>query len=315
MMNRMIFALLALPWGLGAIATAADPPKLPPHTAQQMILVGNLQRVFLLHSPPALPKDKPVPLVFVFHGGTGDGAGTERMTHFSDLADREGFLVVYPEGIGKNWNDGRESKVIQAQRDNVDDVGFVAAMIDAISKERPVDPKRIYSTGISNGAIFSHYLAANLSGRIAAIAPVVGGMPEPVASRFKPDHPVSVFIIQGTKDPLVPYNGGAIIEPQRGKIISTDEAVKKWVAQDGCSDKPTTGQLPDKDPNDGCTVKWSTWSNGKDGTEVTLYMIEGGGHTWPDGPQYMPERVIGKVCHDFNATEAIWQFFKKHPKP
>jgi polyhydroxybutyrate depolymerase len=283
-------------------------------TMTKEIEVGGMKRTYLLHVPASLPKGKKVPLVLVFHGGGGTAAYTERLTRFSDLADREGFLVVYPEGPGKNWYDGREFKGSLAHETKRDDVAYVAAVLDAVAKEHPVDPKRIYATGISNGGIFSHYLAAHLSGRIAAIAPVVGGMPDPFHKKFKPEKPVSVFIIQGTKDPLVPYDGGDIAQ-KRGKVLATDEAVKMWVKHNGCEAKPTTGELDDKDPRDGCRVKWATWGKGKDGTEVTLYTIEGGGHTWPDGPQYYPEAVIGKVCRDFNGTAAIWEFFKKHPKP
>jgi polyhydroxybutyrate depolymerase len=285
------------------------------HTVARELEVGGLKRNYLVHVPVALPKDKAVPVVLVFHGGSGDGAGTERITRFSALADREGFLVVYPNGIGKNWNDGRIFAGSEPHRRNIDDVAFIARVIDAVAWEHPIDPKRIYATGISNGGIFSHYLAAHLSSRIAAIAPVVGGIADPFYQRFRPEKPVSVFIIQGRNDPLVPYQAGGISEGKRGKVISTDEAIRKWVLHDGCSPEPVTGRLPDKDPKDGCTVTWSTWSKGRDGTEVMLYNIAGGGHTWPGGPQYLPERLIGKVCRDFDATEVIWDFFKRHPKP
>jgi len=282
------------------------------------IEVGNRKRTFLLHVPPSLPKDKPAALVMVFHGGGGTGAGTERLTRFSDLADREGFLVVYPDGVSNNWYDGREVDLSIAHKNKIDDVAFISAMIDAISKDHPVDPKRIYATGISNGGIFSHYLAALLSGRIAAIAPVVGGLADPFHQHFKPDRPVSVLIIQGKNDPLVPYDGGDIRGPlggKRGKIISTEAAVKTWAEHNGCDKEPVVSKLPDKDPKDGCTVLRSAWGNGKDKTEVVLYAIEGGGHTWPSGPQYLAEGIIGKVCRDFDGTEIIWEFFKNHPKP
>ena len=101
--------------------------------------------------------------MLVFHGGGGTGPGTERLTRFTALADREGFLVAFPEGVEKNWNDGREFTGSRAHRDHVDDVAFVTALIDAIGRAHAVDPRRVYATGISNGGIFSHYLAAHLS--------------------------------------------------------------------------------------------------------------------------------------------------------
>lgn len=286
-------------------------------TVARTIKVGESSRTFYLHVPPKLSRDKPAALVLMFHGGGGTPAFAERESKFSELADREGFLVAYPEGIGKSWNDGRNSKAIVAQRDNVDDLGFVAALIDDVAKDHNVDAKRVFSTGISNGAIFSHHLAANLSSRIAAIAPVVGGLAESSSAKFKPEKPVAILILQGTDDPLVPYNGGDISLPggtKRVGIIATDETVKKWVEHNGCQREAIQEDLPDNAPKDGCRVKKFMYAKGKNGTEVVLFRIEGGGHTWPSGMQYLPEKVIGKVCRDFNGTEVIWEFFKAHPK-
>lgn len=285
-----------------------------PHTVDGSIEVGGLTRTYRVHVPPALPQDKPAPIVIVFHGGGGAGQGMDALSGFNALSDREGFLVAYPDGLYRNWNDGRDASVSRAHREKVDDLAFVAAMIDAIGKDHPIDPRRIFATGISNGGIFSHYLAANLSTRIAAIAPVAGGIADPFHERFRPEQPVSVLILQGTEDPLVPYHGGDIAKG-RGKIVDTDEAVRKWVERDACAKEPATDEIPDKDPKDGCRAKRATWSKGRDGTEVTLVTIEGGGHTWPGGFQYLPERWIGRTCRDFDASEVIWEFFAKHPKP
>lgn len=286
-------------------------------TVARIITVGELTRTYYLHVPKGLPMDKAMPLVLMFHGGGGTPAFAERESRFSKLADREGFLVGYPQGIGKSWNDGRADKAIAAQRDNIDDLGFIATLIDDVAKDFKIDRKRVYATGISNGATFSHYLGANLSSRIAAIAPVVGGLAEPLSRKFSPERPVSVLIIQGTDDPLVPYGGGEVMLPwgkKRGSVIATDEAVKKWVEHNGCQAEPVVEEVADKDSNDGCHVKKFTYARGKDGTEVVLYRIEGGGHAWPDGAQYLPKRIIGNVCRDINGTEIIWNFFKTHGK-
>ncbi len=147
---------------------------------------------------------------------------------------------------------------------------------------------------------------------------MVGGLPKPSSEKFKPEKPVAVLILQGTDDPLVPYHGGDIGLPggqKRAGIIATDEAVKRWVEHNGCQSEAVTEEVADKDPKDGCRVKKFTYAKGRDGTEVVLYRIEGGGHTWPSGLQYLSEKVIGKVCRDLNATEVIWEFFKAHPKP
>jgi polyhydroxybutyrate depolymerase len=283
-------------------------------TESRTILVEGRARTYRLHVPDGLPRDRPAPLVLAFHGGGGQGFGTERLTGFSALADREKFLVVYPDGLDRRWNDGRNPPGLPASRERVDDIAFVRALLDALAKEFPVDPRRVFATGISNGAMFSHFLATRLAGRIAAIAPVVGGVPEEVAQDFRPGQPVSVLIIQGTMDPLVPYAGGPVTRWNRGRVISTDEAVRRWVKHDGCAGAAITGDLPDRDPNDGCRVRWTTWTGGRAGTEVTLYTITGGGHTWPGGAQYLPRSFIGNVCRDFDAAEVIWEFFQRHPK-
>jgi polyhydroxybutyrate depolymerase len=190
----------------------------------------------------------------------------------------------------------------------------MSALIDAVARDYPIDPKRVFATGISNGGIFSHYLAANLSLRIAAIAPVAGGIADNFASKFQPELPVSVLMLHGTSDPLVPYHGGDVAYGGRGKIIDTDRAVRLWVERDGCLPTPLTDSLPDTGSKGACPIRWSTWGRGRGGTEVTLYTLEGGGHTWPGGPQFLPAFLVGKVCANLNATDVIWGFFKEHPK-
>jgi len=290
------------------VSTAAAAERaLAPHTIE----IDGITRSYHLHVPSAVGPT-PAPLVLVFHGGGGTGPGTERLTRFTALADREGFLVAFPEGVEKNWNDGREFTSSRAHRDHVDDVAFVAVLIDAIGRAHAVDPRRVYATGISNGGIFSHYLAAHLSARIAAIAPVVGGIADPPDAWLRPEQPVSVLMLQGTRDPLVPYHGGAVAFG-RGKIIDTEEAARRWAALNG-GREPVREPLP-ADGKDRCGGLRTIYPGGRDGSEVTLVRLDGGGHTWPGGAQYLPELLIGRVCRDFDATVLIWDFFKTHPKP
>ena len=290
------------------VSTAAAAERvLAPHTIE----VDGITRSYHLHVPSAVGPT-PALLVLVFHGGGGTGPGTERLTRFTALADREGFLVAFPEGVEKNWNDGREFTSSRAHRDHVDDVAFVAVLIDAIGRAHAVDPRRVCATGISNGGIFSHYLAAHLSARIAAIAPVVGGIADPPDAWLRPEQPVSVLMLQGTRDPLVPYHGGAVAFG-RGKIIDTEEAARRWAALNG-GREPVREPLP-ADGKDRCGGLRTIYPGGRDGSEVTLVRLDGGGHTWPGGAQYLPQLLIGRVCRDFDATVLIWDFFKTHPKP
>jgi polyhydroxybutyrate depolymerase len=307
-MHRLLLALLiASPLVPAAVAAGAERP-----TTVRTIQVDGLTRRYVLHVPPGLGGD-PAPLVLVFHGGGGTGPGTERLTRFSALADRERFLVAYPEGIEHNWNDGREFAGSRAHREHVDDVGFVAALLDTIARVHPLDPRRVYATGISNGGIFSHYLAARLARRIAAIAPVVGGIADPPEPWFDPAQPVSVLILQGTTDPLVPYHGGPVAFG-RGKIIDTEEAARRWAAANGATPEPRQEALPEGNGKDRCGGVRMSYVGGRDGSEVILMRLQGGGHTWPGAAQYLPEMLIGRVCRDFDATALIWAFFKAHPR-
>jgi polyhydroxybutyrate depolymerase len=280
---------------------------------------GGMERTYRLYVPAKYQKGKPAPLVFVFHGGGGDIDKAEKLG-FNALADREGFLVAYPLAYQKNWNDGRGGKTIRSQQENIDDIGFVVAMIDEISKKHSVDPRRIYATGPSNGGFISNRIGAELSDRFAAIAPVIGGMAPAVYESFKPSDPVSVLIMQGTDDPLVLFAGGDVqlkFLPQRldrGKNVDTCATVMKWVEHNGCNPVPVITELPNKATDDGSFVILNSYSGGRKGTEVLFYTIDGGGHTWPGGSQYLPERMIGRVNRDIDATEVIWEFFKSHPK-
>lgn len=284
------------------------------HTAHKTLMSSGIEREYLLHVPPHLPRDQPVPLVFALHGGNSNGAQTEILTGFSLLADVKHFLVVYPEAIEKNWNDGRRQQQFPSQRFNINDVQLIDDIITAVSQDFSIDANRIYVTGISNGAMMTHLVAVKLSEKIAAAATVAGSLAQPESSQFAPKQPVSMLLIHGTADPLAPYRGGGVDSGRRGEIIASDQITKLWVDFNGCKTPPETGDLPDLAPFDQCHVHWQNWRGGRNGTDVTLYTIEGGGHTWPGSLQYLPKFIIGPVCRDFHATAVIWDFFEKHPK-
>lgn len=277
------------------------------------IVSGGLERTYSVHISSSCDQSRPTPLVIVLHGGGGTGKGMVKLTGFNALADRENFIIVYPDGFEKHWNDGRGVQW-QAQVENVDDVGFISALIDQLSDELNIDASRIYVTGISNGGMMSHRLGCELSQKIAAISPVASNIPVSMAPVWSPSRPMPVLIINGTDDPLERWEGGEIRlwRNTYGVVLSVADTVKFWVEKDQCSSSPVITQLPDKDPADGTKVRKEVYGGCQDGAEVVLYAIEGGGHTWPGGLQYLPEFVIGKTSREFNASEVIWQFFKEH---
>lgn len=282
---------------------------------------GNLDRTFNIHIP-LYGKTDQLPLVIALHGRGGKGKSMILVTKkgFNKLADKEGFFVVYPNGIKLNWNDGRmdEEANDRAHRENIDDVGFISELIDFMIKDYNIDPKRVYVTGISNGAIMSYRLACELSYKITAIAPVDGNIPLMLLKECSPTQTVSVLAINNVNDPLVPYEGGEIFgrfhRVKLGKVLSVDESIGFWVDRNNCSTTPVVTLEPDRDPKDGTRVMRKEYLNGNDGTEVILYSVDGGGHTWPGGFQYLPAWIIGKTSRDINANQVIWSFFRKHSK-
>lgn len=287
-----------------------------------MMMHNDLERTYIIHIPPGHDKSAQVPLVLALHGRGTTAEGMILITRkgFNNLADRDGFIVVYPNGIELNWNDGRmdEEANDRAHRENIDDVGFISALIDSMIEEYNVDPRRVYVTGMSNGALMAYRLACGLSFKIAAIAPVDGNMPYLLMSECSPSEPVSVLAINNVNDPLVPFEGGMIIGNYRkiklGKVLSADKSIAFWVLHNQCSSEPVITREPDRDLTDGTQVTTKEYLNGIKGTEVILYIIDGGGHTWPGGLQYLPAWKIGKTSREIDANEVIWSFFKRHSR-
>ncbi len=290
-----------------------------PNTYTRTIFSDDLERTYRIHIPPALPQNSTPALVFVLHGGGGTGEGMERtltLGGFNTLADQHNFLVVYPDGIEKNWNDGRKNVTDPAHQQNIDDIGFFSSLIENLTMELNIDPHRIFVTGVSNGAMMSYRLAFEMPEKVAAIAPVAGSIPTDIVDYNISNTPVSVCVISGTHDPLVPWEGGLVGFPRnpRGTVISVPESVQFWVTHNNCSAVPNSTVLPDTDPTDHTWVQRDIYSAGIDNAQVVLYTIYNGGHTWPDGYQYLPKTLVGRTSHDMNANTAIWEFFSSHPK-
>ena len=256
--------------------------------------VDGRTRSYTVHVPTSIGKAA-LPLVIVLHGATQGDASAERMSGMSALADKEHFIAVYPEGTGRlpTWNSGNCCGY--AQQNNVDDIGFLRTMIAKLEKEYRIDPKRIYVTGISNGAMMSYRAACEMSDVVAAVAPVEGAQNVPC----KPSAPVSLIVFHGTADRLVPINGGSTpyqIGPHRTDS-SVAETVAFWVKQDGCA--------PTSKHEDGNEARIDTYSGCRDGSAVAVYVIPGGHHMWPG-------TAISGV--KLPATEIMWKFFSAHPK-
>lgn len=267
------------------------------------IEVKGIRREYLLHVPPGYAKGHALPLVLVLHGGGGEPKGTARNTRMTELADREGFLVVYPAGMDRHWNDGRVEVGATA-----DDVGFLSAVIDHVAARYDLDRNRVFATGISNGAFMSARLACELSDRVRAVGLVAGTISGALQATCRPKRPVAVVMLSGTEDPMVPYGGGSV-RGNRGKISGAEATAAFWAKANGCAAGTERRELAVHDSSDPTRVTLAQYERCPAGAQVQLYIIRGGGHTWPGGRPYLPAIMVGKVSRQIDADEVMWKFF------
>lgn len=288
----------------------ADARSLGPGDHSRTIHVDGSERSYVVHVPPQAAADSPLPLVLAFHGG---GANARSMVVFSGLnkkADQAGFIVVYPDGSGRlermlTFNAGNCCG--QAAARNVDDVAFVRHVLDDVEGVAKVDPRRVFATGMSNGGMMAYRLASEMSDRIAAIAPVSGPMG---TKECRPDRAVSVIHFHGDADEFAPFAGGEGRGPSGTHFYSVDHSINAWVDANQCDKHPVTTRLPDRE-HDGTTVRQVRYASGRDGAEVVLVVIEGGGHTWPGKEPRL--RALGVSTRDISANDMMWEFFRRHP--
>ena len=303
-LQQMVFFSLLL------MLMAVGDAGLQPGDHTRTVSLEGEQRGYLVHVPPRYDAATPMPVVLAFHGG---GANADNMVVFSGLnekADQAGFIVVYPAGSGRlqrmlTFNAGNCCG--HAAASNIDDVAFTRAILDDLAKVANVDPRRVFATGMSNGAMMSYRLASELSDRIAAIAPVSGPMG---TKECRPDRPVPVMHFHGDGDEFAPFKGGKGRGPSGTDFYSVQHSIDAWVAANGCDKTPTTTRLVDRQ-DDGTTVRLVRYGSGKEGSEVVLVVIEGGGHTWPGKDPRM--RSLGVSTRDISANDMMWEFFQQHP--
>ena len=297
------------------------------------------QRTYLVHVPPDFDPSRPLPLVLILHGGIVNAYFTAYNTGMSATADREGFIAVYPNGTGRfedrvlTWNVGFGFGY--ALRNNVDDVGFLRELTARMVGEYGADPLRVYATGISNGGIMSYRLASEASDLVAAIAPVAGASAgrqrpgAPLVAFRAPARPVSVISFHGMRDRMIPYDGGSGEGLANAFYLPAQDSIDMWIGYNGCSPLPDTWTSP----SGNIVRQW--YSGGLDGSEVALYSIRDGGHTWPGrvpltagadgGRQHSPgflsghirsrfAELLGSTTQEISANDLIWEFFKRHSR-
>lgn len=277
------------------------------------ITLDNRDRSYLLYTPASVRSaGEPRPLILVFHGGGGTARGIAKEVGRSlhAIADRDSFFVAYPNAVDKMWDFGA-GEISESLKERVDDRAFFAAVLDELTNTRPIDKRRVFATGISRGGQASYFVACVFPDRIRAIAPVAMSMPTFMLDLCPTAAGTGVAILNGTDDPLVPYDGGQITvgRRERGEVMSTDDTIEFWLSRNHCDATPTAEAVIDP-VSDHMQVYRTSWET-CEYDPVLLYRIQGGGHTWPSGRQYLPRFVVGRVNRDIDGATEIWSFFSR----
>lgn len=313
----LTFFVLTLIWFRANRALSDD---LPLNHSRRVITTDQGDREFILYVPASYDPAKPVALVIMLHGFGGTGLSAAKETGWSAKADQESFIVLYPEASRPDplkpqnfrrnpqaWNDG--SGRFHAAEKEIDDVRFLAAMLDQVSTQFKIDSDRIFVTGFSNGASMAFRVGAELSQRIAAIAPVAGTC---WIEKITPSRPISLCYITGLADSLNPIEGGfpklAFGGKEQGGASKPPVQVfiDQWIKALGCSGEPQSDETTSG-------VRKRTYGMGQENSEIMFITVEGLGHHWPGGVGQAPNFLVGKSSDKLKATELLWEFFKSHP--
>lgn len=253
------------------------------------------RREYLLHVPRTLDRTKPAALVVSLHGAGGWPAQQRDLSRWNELADREGFIVVYPAG-----RDTAGARVWHMAGER--DPRYIADLIDKLQGEYDIDPRRVYANGLSNGAGMSFALSCRMPDRFAAIGMVGAALLLP-PTWCRSARPVPMIGIHGLRDTMAPYHGGASwVAPHFAPFLPFGAA---WARRNRCAP-----DAPDVEIRDGVTRR--EYDRCANDATVALYTLRDGGHTWPGGAE-LPEWFAGRTIREFDATAEMWRFFERHP--
>ena len=286
-------------------------PQLGGSYQRHALDIEQVTRQFAYYQPANL-KDGAA-LVFVLHGSTqsGDQMRASTAYEFDRLADKYGFVVVYPDGYERHWNDCRASADYAANTRNINDLAFFSAMTRYFEETLNINKREVFATGLSNGGHMAYRLALELPGLVKAIAPMAANLP--VDSNLdceKTGKPLSVAIFNGTNDPINPYEGGLVVilgNASRGEVLSSTDTVSYWLGLAGISQQAQRIEYPEVDGNTGTSVHEDRWT-ADDGLQVRLYTLVGSGHVVPSKIARTP-RILGGDAGDISAPEEIVSFF------
>jgi polyhydroxybutyrate depolymerase len=329
--RRRFFALFGLLAACGGAPAAGGEPAAGKHAARfaapgdfdLTLQAGSKTRTFLVHLPPGFAARGALPVLLAFHGGGGSAQGFQKYAGLDAVADREGFVVVYPDGTGRlgrrllTWNAGQCCG--RAREERADDVGFALRVLADLARELKLDRTRVYATGHSNGAMLAYRLAAEAPARIAAIAPVAGAMQ---LAAFAPAQPVPVLHVHSVDDPRALYAGGLgpAFPFTNARVLhrAVESELARWAQLAGCAVEPSVVEqrrAPAGRPDAGHTATLLDFAPCTSGADVRLWKLTGAGHGWPGAPPVVSERLMGPETHVIDAAEEVWRFVRSFTRP
>lgn len=283
-------------------SATCERPSVEPGSSQHTLMSGDMERTYIVYIPESYDPTQPTPVVFSLHGFALSARQQQGYSQFDRVAETEGFIAVYPMGSGApaRWY-AYDRPVFTGERNSIDDVAFINAVIDELEANYCVDSARVYASGLSNGGGMSKRLACELSDRVAAVALVAAAVvaDEPCS----PTRPVPFFAMHGTEDPVVPYTG-------EEEIMAAEDYVAQWVEINGCTGEPYREAFSAV----GEDYALVSWRDCADGAQVDFYTLNGGGHTWPGSAPLLP-LLVGRTFELPDASDTIWAFFEAHPMP
>lgn len=311
-MFRTLLSVLLLSLCLPLASALAQDEPADDAPIAYTLTVDDLERSFTVHVPETLLDS--APLVIALHGRGGDGSSMERLTRFSDVADQEGFIAAYPDGLNQEWNFVLD---IPGYPNTHDDSVFLAALVDQVAEDYALDLTRVYVAGFSNGGFMAQRLACEHPEQYAAFASVgaagFGGMP--LVCQDHGSVPAPMLLMHGTHDLVVPFDGENVRRGDRmiTLLYPVSNTVGYWSEFNGCQPEGVVTDIPPTDGPEGTAVRVLTIECPEE-TEVLLYAVLGGGHNWPGQDAFEPADIFGAISRDINASEVIWEFFARHTR-
>jgi len=310
----VLVLLLAGAFGYFLYTPSPAVPRLGASVRRDSMRVGERMRTYAFYVPARLAPDPP--LVIALHGSMGNAQQMRQTSAygFERLADRHGFVVVYPEGYEGHWNDCRKKAPFPANQLGVDDVGFMRALVARFHAAHGVDPARVFAVGLSNGGHMGYRLALEAPGLVRAVAAIGANLPTPDNMDCTPAAGApSVLIMNGTDDPINPYEGGKVTLfgfGDRGTVLSARESAAHFARRNGIAGAPVTEPVAQPEGSGPTSAERTTWRSASGGAEVVLYTIRGGGHSIPQ-PHARAPRLLGRTHRALDGPAEIWSFFAR----